>query len=416
LTLNKLSSVGVCLGLDETFGSPFAVSLAWPLHKFCSIAKPKESDVLYVSHVYQLVDGSNVFDKNFQIEVKLDSSHRQGPALLCWNSKFVPGDVRPYLFDCKPRLTKLFSSFYAAYEHGRLTIKDGLHFFISLLIERYRWRSVFPRLHFVDQTLFAFCYLQHRAHIRHRKDYYEHIAVVVMKASLPESPVERETFQYAKVSQRFRHPMFKCGLDLFFNTISCGLHSRAANRVNTVIHQSITVTRNFSAKCIAALVSACPNECEMIVKQFMMDIGNQKSTDSIRTFVLLALGEIGQNTDLSGFDRLDEVCAFLYQSWICIFSFSLACRVSSSNSGSVNRYAAQRVLSVDSCFKLLHQVVMGAFSASNEEVKYAASFSLGRICIGNLQHYLPGMLTQIQMQVRLFNGVKWEKLFYGLPG
>jgi len=46
----------------------------------------------------------------------------------------------------------------------------------------------------------------------------------------------------------------------------------------------------------------------------MMDIGNQKSTDSIRTFVLLALGEIGQNTDLSGFDRLDEVCAFLYQS------------------------------------------------------------------------------------------------------
>jgi len=59
---------------------------------------------------------------------------------------------------------------------------------------------------------------------------------------------------------------------------------------------------------------------------------------------------------------------------------------------------------------------MGAFSASNEEVKYAASFSLGRICIGNLQHYLPGMLTQIQMQVRLFNGVKWEKLFYGLPG
>jgi len=38
----------------------------------------------------------------------------------------------PYLFDCKSRLIIFFSSFRATYNQGRLTIKGGLHFFISL--------------------------------------------------------------------------------------------------------------------------------------------------------------------------------------------------------------------------------------------------------------------------------------------
>ncbi|CAK8675597.1 unnamed protein product [Clavelina lepadiformis] len=104
-----------------------------------------------------------------------------------------------------------------------------------------------------------------------------------------------------------------------------------------------------TAKCISALVIACPSERDLIVRQFMMDVDNHKSTDAIRTFSLLALGEIGQNIDLSSYQNLA-------------------------------------------------QVIMGAFSAPNEEVKSAASFSLGRISIGNLQHYLPGMVRQIQSQ------------------
>uniref|UniRef100_F6Z3T2 TATA-binding protein interacting (TIP20) domain-containing protein n=1 Tax=Ciona intestinalis TaxID=7719 RepID=F6Z3T2_CIOIN len=104
-----------------------------------------------------------------------------------------------------------------------------------------------------------------------------------------------------------------------------------------------------TAKCIATLVVASPGECELIVRQFMLDVENQKSTDSIRMFVLLSLGEIGQRVNLVSFPELERV-------------------------------------------------VIGAFAATNEEVKSAASFSLGRICIGNLQHYLPGMLKQIQMQ------------------
>jgi len=38
----------------------------------------------------------------------------------------------PYLFNCKPRLIKLFSSFRAAYNRG------GLHFLFLCFIERYR--------------------------------------------------------------------------------------------------------------------------------------------------------------------------------------------------------------------------------------------------------------------------------------
>lgn len=106
-----------------------------------------------------------------------------------------------------------------------------------------------------------------------------------------------------------------------------------------------------TAKSIAALVAAEPSECAMIVGQFMSDVQNENSTDSIRTFVLLSLGEIGQQVDLSG-------------------------------------------------YKDLEAVVMGAFIANNEEVKSAASFSLGRICIGNLPYYLPGMLAQIENQTR----------------
>jgi len=55
----------------------------------------------------------------------------------------------PYLFNCKSRLTKLFHHFM------RLTIKGGLQLLFFYFIERYRWRSVFPWPHFVDQILLS---------------------------------------------------------------------------------------------------------------------------------------------------------------------------------------------------------------------------------------------------------------------
>jgi len=50
----------------------------------------------------------------------------------------------PYLFDCKPRLIM-----FVFHHFVRLTTKDGLHFLLYL-IERSRWRSVFPFVRFVD--------------------------------------------------------------------------------------------------------------------------------------------------------------------------------------------------------------------------------------------------------------------------
>uniref|UniRef100_H2YRC2 TATA-binding protein interacting (TIP20) domain-containing protein n=1 Tax=Ciona savignyi TaxID=51511 RepID=H2YRC2_CIOSA len=121
--------------------------------------------------------------------------------------------------------------------------------------------------------------------------------------------------------------------------------------IEPIYPQKLTTKQPFhsTAKCIATLVMAAPGECDLIVRQFMLDVEN-KSTDSIRTFVFLYRGEIGQRIDLTSFPDLERV----------------------------------------SCWE--------TFGATNEEVKSAASFSLGRICIGNLQHYLPGMIKQIQLQ------------------
>ncbi|XP_077972104.1 cullin-associated NEDD8-dissociated protein 1-like [Styela clava] len=104
-----------------------------------------------------------------------------------------------------------------------------------------------------------------------------------------------------------------------------------------------------TAKCISALTHACPEETDNIVRQFVMDTSNPKSSDSIRTFAVLSIGEIGLRVDLSPFPDIEKV-------------------------------------------------IMKAFAASSEEVKSAASFSLGRVSIGNLQHYLPILLKEIHNQ------------------
>lgn len=43
-----------------------------------------------------------------------------------------------------------------------------------------------------------------------------------------------------------------------------------------------------------------------------MDVSNPKSNDSIRTFALLSIGEIGRNTDLCQFADLDKVFFLVY--------------------------------------------------------------------------------------------------------
>ena len=75
---------------------------------------------------------------------------------------------------------------------------------------------------------FPFDILQHNVHIRHRRDYDEHKAVVVVKHHYQGCQLTC-THEYTSASQRLRQPMFKCGLQsrvaYIKHTISCGLQS-----------------------------------------------------------------------------------------------------------------------------------------------------------------------------------------------
>lgn len=51
-------------------------------------------------------------------------------------------------------------------------------------------------------------------------------------------------------------------------------------------------------------------------------------------------------------------------------------------------------------FENLDRIISESFSAVSEEVKSAASYALGSICIGNLQQYLPFILTEDEDEPR----------------
>lgn len=61
-------------------------------------------------------------------------------------------------------------------------------------------------------------------------------------------------------------------------------------------------------------------------------------------------------------------------------------------------------LTIKNCFSdltsvgKLEQDIIQSFSAVSEEIKSAASYALGSICIGNLPYYLPFILNEIQNQ------------------
>uniref|UniRef100_A0A8C3AIE1 Cullin-associated and neddylation-dissociated 1 n=1 Tax=Cyclopterus lumpus TaxID=8103 RepID=A0A8C3AIE1_CYCLU len=107
------------------------------------------------------------------------------------------------------------------------------------------------------------------------------------------------------------------------------------------------------AKCVAALTRACPDEGPAVVGQFIQDVKNSRSTDSIRLLALLSLGEVGHHVDLSSQPELKTV-------------------------------------------------ILDAFSSSSEEVKSAASYALGSIAVGNLPEYLPFVLQEISSSKRQY--------------
>uniref|UniRef100_A0A3P9A1C0 TATA-binding protein interacting (TIP20) domain-containing protein n=1 Tax=Esox lucius TaxID=8010 RepID=A0A3P9A1C0_ESOLU len=136
-------------------------------------------------------------------------------------------------------------------------------------------------------------------------------------------------------------------------TASLGYMDLLRMLTGPVYAQSAALTHKQSyysiAKCVAALTRACPKEGPAVVGQFIQDVKNSRSTDSIRLLALLSLGEVGHHVDLSGQPELKTV-------------------------------------------------ILEAFSSASEEVKSAASYALGSIAVGNLPEYLPFVLGEISGQ------------------
>ncbi|XP_012274263.1 cullin-associated NEDD8-dissociated protein 1 [Orussus abietinus] len=102
------------------------------------------------------------------------------------------------------------------------------------------------------------------------------------------------------------------------------------------------------AKCAAALTITWHQEAQCVVEQFLKDVQNPQN-DAQHIFALLVIGEIGRHVDLSGIN-------------------------------------------------LLKHVILSSFSSQSEEVKSAASYTLGNVAVGNLSVYLPFILIEIEAQ------------------
>ncbi|KAI5750482.1 hypothetical protein M8J76_015953 [Diaphorina citri] len=102
------------------------------------------------------------------------------------------------------------------------------------------------------------------------------------------------------------------------------------------------------AKCVAALAITVQREALPVVEKFLKELKTNKD-DAHQVFALFVIGEIGRHTDLTSVADLK-------------------------------------------------QVILNAFTPTSEEVKSAASYTLGSIAVGNLQQYVPFVLKEIENQ------------------
>ncbi|KAL1924349.1 uncharacterized protein VTP21DRAFT_7384 [Calcarisporiella thermophila] len=103
------------------------------------------------------------------------------------------------------------------------------------------------------------------------------------------------------------------------------------------------------AQCVAALCLNSEANCGPTVERFAADIADPEASVSVKYLALLAVGEIGRRVDLSH-------------------------------------------------HKELHGSILELFNASSEEIKSAAAYALGNISVGNVQRYLPVVISEIKEQ------------------
>ncbi|ORX91195.1 Cullin-associated NEDD8-dissociated protein 1 [Basidiobolus meristosporus CBS 931.73] len=122
-----------------------------------------------------------------------------------------------------------------------------------------------------------------------------------------------------------------------------------------------TQSHSIIAQCAATLCLNSPSNCQATVNTFINEINNPSSSDSLKCFSLLALGEIGRKIDLSQNEEL-------------------------------------------------HSLILSLFSSQLEEIKSAAAFALGNVAVGNVPKYLPIIIDEIKGQSKkqylLFHSLK----------
>uniref|UniRef100_A0A915PP10 TATA-binding protein interacting (TIP20) domain-containing protein n=1 Tax=Setaria digitata TaxID=48799 RepID=A0A915PP10_9BILA len=111
--------------------------------------------------------------------------------------------------------------------------------------------------------------------------------------------------------------------------------------------------RSISA-CTAVVASASgqQNRCRNLAKKLSEQVVSNDTTDGVRLFSLLAMGELGCNCPRT-FDKFSP---------------------------------------------RPEELLVNAFNTTSEEMKTAASYALGRLALGNLEKYLPFLLEQINSQ------------------
>ncbi|KAG7173279.1 Cullin-associated NEDD8-dissociated protein 1-like, partial [Homarus americanus] len=132
--------------------------------------------------------------------------------------------------------------------------------------------------------------------------------------------------------------------DLFEAVVRAGLPGLGYQDI--LNHLLAPLAYHSMAKCVAALTLTHPGEAVGVVDRFLMDVTNPRSP-TVQSFSLLAIGEIGKHIDLSSIPQLKDA-------------------------------------------------VVASFSSPSEEVKSAASYALGHLSCGNLQEYLPFVLSEIE--------------------
>ncbi|CAL4060788.1 unnamed protein product, partial [Meganyctiphanes norvegica] len=257
-------------------------------------------------------------------------------------------DLRPILTDALPVLSSFLRKNQRALKLATLTLLDTLVTNYSNAIGPQLLDKVLmelpPLINESDLHIAQLCLMLLTSTAKYHKGSMANFLQVVMPdvMALVRSPLLQGGA--LKAMQELFEAIVQAGLpglgyQDILNHLLAPLVSPNASNIHKQAYHSM-------AKCVAALTLTHHNEAVGVVNRFLMDVTNPRSP-TVQSFSLLAIGEIGEHIDLSVIPQLKDA-------------------------------------------------VVTSFSSQSEEVKSSASYALGHLSCGNLQEYLPFVLSEIE--------------------